>query len=122
MKLTKFGDYSQRLDYTKQNLGSGVFPDSLNHIMISNFYRFRDEVLETTFKKYFPIQSKDKSRILSLKKVIVNQPKRSFEGVHSSLGSYDFSINLSFTYSIRETKIKLASINIYKTHLDALRK
>lgn len=79
-------------------------------------------MLAEIFKKYFPIQSKDKTRTLSLKKVVVKEPKRSFQKVQSSLGWYDFSIDLLFSYAIKETKIKLASINVYKTHLDALRK
>lgn len=110
----------QRLNYTKQDLGTAILQDNLNHITIDSFCKFRDQVLVDTFKKYFPIQSKkDSKRTLSLKKVIINQPTRSFEAVYSSLGSYDFSVDLVLTYTIRN-EIKLPSISVYKTHLDAL--
>ena len=122
MKITAFGSYSKRIDYTQQDLGSGFVYDNLNNLTINSFYHFRDKILETIFKKYFPIKSKDKTRTLSLKKVIVGPSKLSFEKVRSSLVSYDFPIHLAFSYNICENRIKLASINYYKTHLDALRK
>ena len=122
LKFQNFGSYSTRIDYTKQNLVSSFLSDDLNHIAIDGFHRFRNEVLPLLFKESFPVYSKNKNKILSLKKVIVGQPLRSFEKVRGSLGSYEFPIDLLLNYRIKEDRVKLSSINIYKNNVDAFEK
>ncbi len=104
-KVELFGNQVQRRNYRKTN-----FPPldlRLDRFVQKDFNHFLTHALPALFNNHFPISSSNGRRQISLKKLTIGQPRKSYQTVKNELGSYNFPLHLGLVLKIKEDNIEI---------------
>ena len=95
----------QRRNYSKTTLPN--IDINLSRFVKDDFHYFLDQRLPQLFAEIFPVISDDQQRRITLKKLHIGQPRKSFQQVKNELGSYLFPINVDLVLKIKQPRVSM---------------